>query len=316
MRVGQNPAKFVESVVQPQEVTIAVVVCIPFLSGFFEESLDVLKACLSSIWENTPPCYDLMVFDNASCQEVRDYLHTLSEKRLIQYLVFSEKNIGKMGAWNFIFGAAPGTYIAYADSDIYFRSGWLSRSLELFDAFPKVGMVTSRPMRTPDELSSSTIEWGRQQGSEVFQEGKYLDWETYWEHTRSLGHSEEKARDEFDRGRDLMLTKNGKNAYIGADHYQFIARRDLIQRLIPIPSEKPLRGDRALDNAINDLKYLRLTTVEAYVQHIGNRLEEFTSAQSFVSDKKTGMLKRLLWVPGIRHGLLWLHNRIFRLYFS
>jgi glycosyltransferase involved in cell wall biosynthesis len=315
MRVGQNPAKFVDTVVQPQEVTVAVVTCIPFLSGFYEQSLDVLRACLSSIYMNTTTPHDLMVFDNASCPEVRNYLNTAFEQGMIRFLILSEKNIGKMGAWNFIFGAAPGKYIAYADSDIYFRPGWLSRSLELFDTFPKVGMVTSRPMRTPDDLSSNTIEWATHQSSVTLNEGKFLDWETYWEHARSLGHLEEKAREEFNQGRDLLLTFGGKCAYIGADHFQFIGKRELLQRLGPIPSEKPLRGDRALDNAINDLKFLRLTTCEAYVQHIGNRLEEL-SPITISPRKSSGLLKWLFGLPGIRHGLLWLHNRIFRLYFS
>ncbi|MFU8773186.1 MAG: glycosyltransferase family A protein, partial [Anaerolineales bacterium] len=139
MRVGQNPAKFVDTVVQPQEITVAVITCIPMLSGFYEQSLDVLKACLSSILANTEIPFDLMVFDNASCPEVREYLRAAHEEGIIQYLVLLEKNIGKMGAWNFIFGAAPGKYLAYADSDIYFQPDWLSQSLDLLEALPNVG---------------------------------------------------------------------------------------------------------------------------------------------------------------------------------
>ena len=44
MRIGQNPARFVEKVAQPAEITVAVVSCIPFLSGYYEQSLDVLKS--------------------------------------------------------------------------------------------------------------------------------------------------------------------------------------------------------------------------------------------------------------------------------
>jgi glycosyltransferase involved in cell wall biosynthesis len=314
MRVGQNPAKFVDTVVQPNEITVAVIVCIPVLSGFYEQSLEVLKLCLSSIQANTDAPFDLMVFDNASCPEVRSYLLRSSEQGFIQYLLLSEKNIGKMGAWNFIFGAAPGKYIAYADSDIYFRPEWLKRSLDLFEAFPHVGMVTSRPMRSPHDLSSYTIEWAQRQSEDVLTEGKFLDWETYWEHAQSLGHPKDNALKEFNEGRDLRLTLNGKCAYIGADHFQFIARQDLLQRITPIPSEKPLRGDRFLDNAINDLQYLRLTTCEAYVYHMGNRLNGF-SATNLLNKAKPGFIRYLLWLPGIRHFLLWLHNRIFRLYF-
>ena len=49
MRLGQNPAKSIEHVPQPQPVTVAVVSYIPFLSGYYAEGLAVLKACLESL---------------------------------------------------------------------------------------------------------------------------------------------------------------------------------------------------------------------------------------------------------------------------
>ena len=49
MRVGHNPARFVEKVAQPAEITVTVVNCIPFLSGYYEQSLDVLKTVVESL---------------------------------------------------------------------------------------------------------------------------------------------------------------------------------------------------------------------------------------------------------------------------
>lgn len=115
MRVGQNPAKFVKEVAKPARVTVAVLNYIPFLSGFYAQALDVLKVSLNSLCQNTPEEHDLLVFDNGSCAEVQDYL--LAERRAghIQYLLLSEKNLGKGGAWNMILAGAPGEIIAYAD---------------------------------------------------------------------------------------------------------------------------------------------------------------------------------------------------------
>jgi hypothetical protein len=53
MRVGQNPAKSIESVPQPQRVTVALVSYIPFLGGYYAQGLDVLKTCLGACG-NTP----------------------------------------------------------------------------------------------------------------------------------------------------------------------------------------------------------------------------------------------------------------------
>ena len=42
MRKGQNPAKFVKDVARPERITAALLNYIPFLSGFYAETLDVL----------------------------------------------------------------------------------------------------------------------------------------------------------------------------------------------------------------------------------------------------------------------------------
>ena len=112
MRVGQNPAKFIDHVAQPQRITVAVANYIPFIGGYYATSFEELQACLNSIWENADLPFDLMVFDNASCAPVRQFLSQAYDQGKIQYLVLSDRNVGKGGAWNFIFGAAPGEYLA------------------------------------------------------------------------------------------------------------------------------------------------------------------------------------------------------------
>ena len=80
MRKGQNPAKFVKDVARPERVTVALLNYIPFLSGFYAETLDVLKVSLESMRKDAGLPFDLMVFDNGSCEEVRNFL--IQEKEL------------------------------------------------------------------------------------------------------------------------------------------------------------------------------------------------------------------------------------------
>jgi Glycosyl transferase family 2 len=315
MRVGHNPARFVEKVSQPADITVAVVNCIPFLSGYYEQSLEVLKVVVDSLnatREAAHP-YDVMVFDNRSCQEVRTYLQEASADGRIQYLVLSDENIGKIGAWNYMFGAAPGEYIVFSDGDVAYRPGWLSASLDLFEAFPTVGMVTARPLRTPMQYSTATLGWARSQPG-VLEEKNLLDWETFWEHTKSLGQTEEKARRDYVEGVDYRLIHGGRTAFIGATHFQFMARSQVLRKVIPLPSEQPMRGERALDVAINDMGLLRLTTEKPLVWHMGNTLPDSKPVIPGALRQKS-LLRRLLWLPGIRHFFLWLNNQIFRLYF-
>ncbi len=71
MRVGQNPAKFVKEVPQPERITVAVLNYIPFVSGFYANLPEVVDTCLSRIRETADLPFDLLVFDNGSCEEVR-----------------------------------------------------------------------------------------------------------------------------------------------------------------------------------------------------------------------------------------------------
>ena len=148
MRKGQNPAKSVDGVASPEKITVAVLNYIPFIGGFYAEMLNVLKACLGSIWQNSDLPYDLLVFDNGRCKEAVDFLQESEREGKIQYLILSEKNLGKGGAWNIMLQAAPGDIVAYGDNDVYYYPNWLSNSIDVLESFPNVGMVTSRPFRT------------------------------------------------------------------------------------------------------------------------------------------------------------------------
>lgn len=312
MRLGQNPAKSIEHVPQPAPVTVAIVTYIPFLSGYYSESLDVLKVCLESLIQNTPQPYDLLVFDNASCPEVCSYLQAERDHGRIQYLILAGQNYGKGGAWNFIFQGAPGEFIAYADSDIQFSAGWLERSLEILQAFPQAGMVSARPLRTPAALYSSTLEWAQQAGDVQIEEGSFILWETYREHVLSLGTSEEQAREWYASRQDTRLTRQGIQALIGAAHFQFMVRKSVIQAFLPFKMDRPMGQVRTLDDQINDAGWLRLATCEPLVRHMGNTLPaEQHPTQQIISPR------RRVWdAPVLRRLLLRIYDAIFRLYYA
>jgi hypothetical protein len=174
-------------------------------------------------------------------------------------------------------------------------------------------MITARPLRVPTKFSPSTLTWGREYAN--LEEGHFQSWEVFWDHTRSLGLTEKEAQEDFLKSHDYRLSFQGQQAYVGAAHFQFLAPTEVLKKVLPIPSVQPMRGDRELDIAIDSLGYLRLTTLDTYVRHMGNRLPENVSIIRDKPTKTVSFFRRLLWLPGIRHFLLWLHNQIFRLYF-
>jgi glycosyltransferase involved in cell wall biosynthesis len=322
-RVGMNPARTKHSSYRPARVTVAVLVHIPHLTGFYEHRLRVLEACIRSILQNTTVPYDLMVFDNASCLEAKAYLLELHERGSIQFLYRSAINIGKLAALRLTFSSAPGELVAFSDDDVYHYPGWLSAELKVHDTFPKVGMVSGyvTPSMFVEERIQSALEFARSDGNATLVTGDVVPSSMTISWATSTGRDPEEELEEQARIDQHLIEYKGVPALAAAHHDQFLSSRTVMERCLPRSWDGKLMGGMIeLDRDIDRAGFLRLATAEQHTQNLGNRyvVEDLVlssggqagARQKARSDKS--LRRRLLQLPPVRFMLLGLYSRLFR----
>jgi glycosyltransferase involved in cell wall biosynthesis len=308
MRFGSNPFKLaVASAYKPQDVTVAVLVYIPYLTGYFEHKFEIFKVSIRSILKHTDIPYDLLIFDNGSCPEVIQYLLDLRTRGLVQYLMLSSKNLGVLGAYNIIFSAAPGQYIAYADDDILFYPGWLSEQMKILKTFPRVGMVSGLPTwQNFSSYTTSTLALAKGEPSIVIERSK--GWPRDWveEYCESTGWNVDGF---VGRNKDtdvIRLSRYGVSAFATCTHCQFLASKSAVSAVLPLNSaDKPMSGVSRFDEGLDSAGFMRLSTIRPYVHHMGNRISP-RLRNILIQYGLDASLPKVLQVPRLSMPVIWL----------
>ena len=330
-RIGVNPARGKVTDYRPAPVTVAVVTYIPMLTGYFEGRFEVMKLSLASLIAHTRPEHDLFVFDNGSCEAVVNHLTGLQRAGSLDYLLLSQRNIGKIDALHILFNAAPGEIIAYNDDDILFYPGWLEAHLEALECFPQTGMASGTPVRNAADHATHSLERLAAQGlawPQISRERRIPDaWEADW--ALSTGRDPQAYLQATQDRLDWVLRaeKPGRSGFCemigGANHFQFVTPRQVILQALPTDWTGKLMGAMIeLDEAVDNLGYLRLSTSQRYARHLGNSLSEeaqreaaslglSTLATPAPSSPRGRKKHPLLRIPGSRRIFSALYQRLF-----
>ena len=291
-RIGRHPLKeksIKKFQLKPKAITITTIVYIPSMSDYWSNSFDVLKLFFESLLKNTQPVYDLMVFDNGSCKRIIEYLIDLRDKGIIQYLILSDKNYRKLGALNFLLQSAPGKYISYADSDVFFLPEWLNKSLNILEKFPKAGKVTALPIVGGDTTVISRQSYLEALNDEKIkvETGKIVKDKYILAHLKSLGR-EIKNISSNDR-KDTLLIKKEINALLSTADFQFTIKKDAVKDVLPLvitsdedyydPIYSPI-----LEKKLDEYGWWQLSTMDYLIHHMGNQIPDFEAELPWVNN--------------------------------
>lgn len=325
-RIGINPSRGQTLDFTPPRTTVAVLVYAPHQAGYFQHRLDVTRMTIESILANTRESFNLLVFDNGSCPEMITYLNALYEKKVIDYLILSKQNIGKLNALKIIFNSAPGKIVAYTDDDVFHLPGWLGKHLEIIDTFPKVGAVTGFYIRQRVEMSSESTLAFADKAEIKTQRGLLMPRKWEEEYLINSGRTWDRYESEVSGIEDVIVTHNGVEAWVSAHHFQMVCPKAVVQEILSemMPegwSDQVMGRMVELDDRMDAKGYLRLCTREQTVRLMGNAVSEEVadlaresglSVEAVSKKEQPGLMDKLVQIGWVRYLLQGVVNRIYK----
>lgn len=268
MRVGQNPKRG-QRAEKFADVVLCAVTHLPNMMGYHAQRFEVIQTCLRTMTERIHADYSLAIWDNGSCEEFRDWVQDVIRPDVFVKSFNAGKTAGRTSLARMI---PPHKIVCYSDDDMYFYEDWFSPQKELLDHFPNVACVTGYPVRTQFRWGvENTLKWARESGDK-FEFGKFVPQEWENDFCDSIGREKDFHAKYTEKDIDYRVTYKGKEAYLTSHHCQFIARSEIIGRVLTF-DDWAMADEKPFDTAM-DMLGLRLATTERLTRHIGNVLDE------------------------------------------
>ncbi|PKH67681.1 glycosyltransferase family 2 protein [Flavobacterium sp. ALD4] len=272
MRVGFNPNK--DKIQEPNEFfhQVIVPVYIPNQEEYFKDSFIILQYCLNSLFKTSHTKTYFTIVNNGSCDKVVGYLNQLYEENKIDELIHTT-NIGKLNA---ILKGVTGQHfplITISDADVLFLNDWQKATYEVFEAFPKTGVVSTTPSSRVLKQDTANVLVAQLFSSKLgFTNVLHPNAMALF--AKSIGNI--KFYNATHLKKYLTISNGTTKAVIGAGHFVATYRGTVFDLLENKYSSFALGGSSEslfLDQPVNDLGYWRLSTQGNYTCHMGNVLE-------------------------------------------
>ena len=275
MRQGDNISKDVLLKLTPCMHRVIIPLYIPEETEYYKDSFDVFSMCLESLHKTSYTKLKISVVSNGCSAGINSKLLELQQQGLIDELIIEREAIGKINSLLKVLRTVEEPFITITDGDVLFLNGWEDKVFEVFEAFPKAGMVSPVPVfRTHFRLTSNI--WVRYLFNKrlYFREVNNQNALTKFANSICWSRLDEKWK-------DTILTLQGKQdvtAVVGCSHFVGTYKRDIFKYLPKVNSNYKLGGNSEFlytDKPVIDAGGYRLATYDNYAYHMGNTIESW-----------------------------------------
>jgi len=280
MRKGTNISKEETLSLVPCAHRVIIPLYIPNQDAYYKDSFKIFIHCLNSVRKTAISPIKISVISNGSCNPINDKLIDLYNNKHIDELIIEREGIGKINSILKALRTSEERLITISDADVLFVNGWEAAVIDVFEAFPKAGVVCPVPVfRTHSRLTSNI--WSSYLFSNKLKFKPVLNPEAMTRFANSIGWP---WLDE--KWKDAILTLKSKNntvAVVGSSHFVATYKSEVFSQLPVEASRYKLGGDS--EYLYTDLPVLkmggyRLSTYDNYAYHLGNTFEPWMEEKS------------------------------------
>ena len=291
MRVGLNPNKDTKLIRNEFIHHIVIPVYIPNQEDYFKGSFDVLKLHFESVFKTVHSQTFISVINNGCCKDVKDYLDELFHLNKINEIIHTD-NIGKINA---ILKGMLGhsfQFITITDCDVLFEPNWQQATYDIFNAFPKAGVVGLTPTIKTNYILTSNVLF-RHFFSKKMKFSKVVDEKSMQLFYKSVGNEDKFIAEE--NKRYFVLEKENFKVCVGCGHYVATYKSDIF-KVVKKSSQFKMAGDmkKHFDEKLLQFGLWRLNTLANYAFHMGN------SPEPWMYDKNANLPQKSNSIPNVK----------------
>jgi len=273
MRIGNNPqrdklvnkGKYLHQVIMP--------IYIPELSTYYTDSFEVFKLSILSLIKTVHHKTYITVVANGCCKEVENYINQLYQNKQIHEVIYTSA-IGKVNA--ILKGLAGSLYpiVTITDADVLFLNTWQDQTYQVFNNFPKCGVVSPVPNPSNTFYKNADLFASNSFNKKLYY-SEIKNKEALREFAKSINELEYYERCHLKQY--LVIKNNSFNAVVGSGHFIATYKTDLFNSKFT-RFTKYLLGGNSVNNIIDSkasiIGFWRLSTEDNFAYHMGNTLDK------------------------------------------